>query len=599
MKPKTPNSAVGRKSFVLLGMLSLGAVVLLLFLTPPAKGYEISLYRAYPWYFWGLIALCMLIGQFTILRSALVEDGDDDSWAYGFVLLLVTNAVLLLMPYIRGYPVYGRADVLTHVGYVQNIAVDGVIGSMNVYPNFHILIQMLSFATGVEPRGLINLVPVVISFVYFGSMYLVAQHLFDDRTKVLFAVAFLSVPVSTHLNATPFSMSILLAPFCIYLFIKEQQTNTLATRTALVVALIAQVIYHPLTALFLIITFGVYHVVRQSHRFGRSHLGPTNVMSLVLVVFTAWYYNFAGMIRRFESVFGVLLATESGTSVYASYSETVARTSPALADLVRIAVFRYGLAALLVGLGALFLLVAYWLWRRDRYEMDLFTALFSVVFVVFSAGSVAFFVNDFIVGFGRPLAYSRLFNVVLAGALFYLLWQHLPIGWPQVGVRASLGVVLFLIVVLTIYGMYPSPMSTGINHQVTEMELEGSEWVFENRNQDLLIDEFGISQYRPYDALYGTYGIPNTIRNENTLPPEHFNYTVNEHYGESYDRDTYLLLTKLGRVTYQEKFPDYRQYWRYTPEDYDRIERDKTVTHVYDNGEFDAYLVNGINGTST
>jgi len=587
------------KAIALAGLALFGLVTVLLFLVPPASGYEISIYRAYPWYFWVFVVGSILLGQATVLHSAITGDENDRSWVFGLALLMLTNAVLIFQPYIRGYPVYGRADVLTHIGYVWNITTDGVIGASNIYPNVHVLVQSLAFATGLEPRVLLNLIPPVFSLIYFGSMFFLVTELFSDRRQILFGAAFVTLPVSAHLNAVPFSVSILLAPFVVYLFVKEQRTNAVAVRSALVLAVVAHVIYHPLTTVFMLIAFGLYHAGKRIPRIQRDGLGPTHVFSLMFVVFTTWYYNFNGMIRRFESVFGVLLATESGTSTLESYSETVSRTSPNLLDLLEIAVFRYGLAALFVGLGGIFLVVAFVLWRRDEYEPDFFTGLFSAVFVLFSAGSISFFVNDFIVGFGRPLVFARIFNVVIVGALFYLLWRHVGGEVTTVDPNLVTAGTLLLIISLLVFGMFPSPISTQTNHQVTEMELDGSKWLFENRNEQFDTEEFGIAQYRVYETHYGTYGTQQNIRKQGTLPPEHFNYTEHQRYGASYEQDTYLILTRLGRITYQEKFPDYREHWRYTPADFDRLERDTSVARVYANGEFDAYFVHGRNGTAT
>jgi hypothetical protein len=44
-------------------------------------------------------------------------------------------------------------------------------------------------------------------------------------------------------------------------------------------------------------------------------------------------------------------------------------------------------------------------------------------------------------------------------------------------------------------------------------------------------------------------------------------------------------------VTYPAQFPEYRRFWRYTPENFDRLNRDETVSQVYDNGEFDLYMI--------
>lgn len=40
--------------------------------------------------------------------------------------------------------------------------------------------------------------------------------------------------------------------------------------------------------------------------------------------------------------------------------------------------------------------------------------------------------------------------------------------------------------------------------------------------------------------------------------------------------------------------PDAPGNWQFTPDAYERLERDKTVARVYDNGDYDPYLLAGV-----
>jgi hypothetical protein len=578
-------------------VLTLLAIVIVI-LIPPARGFEPSLYQVFPWYFFALIGGAILVGFLPVYRTARGRAVDARTWMLGLVPVLVSNALLLFMPYIRGYPVYGRADVLTHVGFARNIATSGVV-SNNIYPNTHLLVNALAYATGLDIATVINLIPPAISFVYIGAMYLLARVIFDDDSLFLLAVPFtiLLIGGRAHLGPVPYGMSVFLVPFALYLFIKEQQTKAISCRIALIVALVSLIIYHPLTALFLMFVILVYILAKKSRRFSAEHIGPTNIGSLAFAVFATWYLNFAGIIFRLESVLNVLVGSTETTSTLDSYTATVSRTSPELIDLVRIAIFRYGKSMLLFTLAGLFIL-AIVLWYLNGVwspTLNIYTAVFMICFTGFAVGSVLFLVNNLIVGWGRPLMFANIFSTLLAGGLFYVYYRRLSDrDSPLRSLDISYGVVMVLLVGLVVFSLYPSPLTTHMNVQVTDMELDGTDWLFEHRSENIQTEEFGLSQHRFYEVHNGEQPLPDGLRRHETRPPPHFNYTEHQTIGESYTSDTYLMITEYGRVTYQVKFPEYEQFWQYTPEDFSRLERDPTVSRMYDNGELDLYYIEGV-----
>jgi len=191
--------------------------------------------------------------------------------------------------------------------------------------------------------------------------------------------------------------------------------------------------------------------------------------------------------------------------------------------------------------------------------------------------------------------FAKLFGGLLAGAFFHELLETST--WRRVG-RAALYVTVAVLVVINTFGLYSSPYVIDNNPQVTKTELSGGEWYLEHRDPDHTLAEVGIAVYRLRDALYGrnTYPADKNVPGNRPPVPDRFNYTIHDTVGTSYEEDRYLVITEFGRIFYPETYPEYRQFWGFTPSDFDRLERDQTVDHVYDGGGYDTYR---INGTST
>lgn len=583
------------------GIISL--LVVILFAVPSAGQYEISIYRAFPWYFWALLVGSIVVGQTLILRGALGDGESGPYWQLGVLMTLLGNAMVVFMPYIRGYPYYERADVLTHLGYIQVIEATGVVGTENIYPNIHQLVLALSYATGLEPMRVINAVSAVISlFSILAAVALVAA--VYDRRRALFTVPFVCLLVggTAHMNASPYAQSVLLLPFVLYLFVREQQTHAVSVRFALAVSLVALVIYHPLTALFALLFFAIYAVSHLSVVRGvlfASDESPPNLTGagtatrLLLGVFVAWYYNFAGILIRANSILNRLLGTTDGDSRLEAYRSTVSRTSPALVDILGIAVLKYGLSAILFGLAGLHFATLLVRRARNRVAMGAFELSFLMTAMTFVGLSVVFLVFDLIVGFGRPMMVARYFAVLVVGSFCFDLYQRFG---ESVTVSRVMVVVLTVLVLLSVLGAHHSPMTIRINQQVTDAELDGSGWYLTQGDEAVELTEYGINIYRFEDALRGFRS--NNVTEDVDPPPDHFGYDAGETLGAQYGESHYLAITSAGRQFYPEVWPGYRRFWRYTPDEFDRLEDDRTVSQVYANGGFDLYLVEGTNTTA-
>lgn len=582
----------------LLGVAMLIGAVVIANGTPPASQYELSIYDAYPIYFWVLVVGATLVGSLVILASA--TPPINRSWMFGLILVFMTDVLVLLLPYLRGYRMYGRADAMTHLGYIQDLIAFGGIGN-NVYPPVHILALTVSEATGAGFMATVMLMPVLLSAVYFGALFYLMDQLFSSRERILFGLPFAMLPVlgQAHAMFRPFDLSLLLVPFVLYLFVKSQRTPSSATRAALVVALVSLLVYHPLTASFLIAMFFLYFVVLYAPKIRIQYGTPTNVLSLSAAVTAAWYANYAGIIRRFETIYNQLFGFQEGEAPIQAYTEA-AEASPALIDVVRVMSFKYGVEFVLFGLGFAFFLVVSYLSIRGRYVPDGYSLMFVGTVGIFSVGGLGFLLSDLIVPHDRPFQIAKIAAVVLAGQLFYLLWEY--VDWASYGtntrtaLRASVSLAIVVLVVFSTFGLYTSPLMAGSNHQVTDMEMDGANWLTAYGDDSNGLMTWGMSYRRFYHAQNGV-GTP-TYDNTSSVP-DHFNYTEHEYFGQSLADDRYLIITRQGRIVYPGVFPDYRERWRFTPDDFERLDRDRTVVRVYDNGDYNQYLVHARRGSPT
>jgi hypothetical protein len=434
------------------------------------------------------------------------------------------------------------------------------------------------------------------AFVFLGGLFYLARGIYS-RTHALYALPFVLVLVLGLQQAKPFALSTLYVPFVLYLFVREQRTSAVPVRVFLVVSVFGVVLYHPLTTVFLLVVLGLYLALKTTNAFESGWAGPTVVPSLTVVAFAAWYVmSFVGIVRRFETVVGRFTGSLSGQSELQTVAAAINTFSPEPLDLATIAALEYGTEVVIYSLAGLFVGYAALRWLRGGGGLNVYLTLIAVVYALFTGLAVLFFVNDFIVGWGRVLAFENVFVAILCASLFYALQRHASTSASRHRVFAAMSVVLLVLAVVGVASAFPSLPAREHNNQVTEMEIQGTEWVLDNREDGRPVDAYRISLWRFEHLHSGT--LNESVRQGGSRPPEHFGYRGNDTLGGTYGDERYLIVTALGRLTYPEIYTDYPDFWGFTPADFERLETDTTVSRVYDNGEFDLYAVSPPASTS-
>ena len=119
---KNNNLKTDRKLKILciLPFLFLISALLIILSTPASTSYEMSIYDVYPLYFWFLLIFSIFTGTLVLIESYPVAN-ETKYWKIGLLAIIVSNIILLIMPIIRNYPIFGREDILSHLGWIKYI----------------------------------------------------------------------------------------------------------------------------------------------------------------------------------------------------------------------------------------------------------------------------------------------------------------------------------------------------------------------------------------------------------------------------------------------------------------------------------------------
>jgi len=232
------------------------------FYRAPSDGtYEFSIYSSLPLTFWTSLIISILIG-FIILYATLRYSSRAYS-LLGVSVILLSNTILLLLPIIRGYFIYGRGDVLTHIGWMNTIIDTGSIQYLH-YPVDHILGAIITYLTGVSTFTITSLIPFIFSILLIPSIFILSKLVLHSNKQVIFAVILGSMMLfgnNYHLLFAPSHEIFLLLPLSLFIFIKSCSSDLhIRYKILFLLIIISTVLFHPMNSIiliFIIVCFGI------------------------------------------------------------------------------------------------------------------------------------------------------------------------------------------------------------------------------------------------------------------------------------------------------------------------------------------------------
>lgn len=587
-------------SFLFFSLLMLFAVLYILLVSvPPSRGYESSIYDMYPAYLW-LMILALLFGGQLLLITGLASNGAN-KWGRRCAVFVMgsTDLILLSIPFIRGYQIYGREDVLSNIGWTNEILRNGSIGNTDLYPMDHLLAASIQDATSIGVEHVAGVVPIVTTALFSLSFYvMMTKALRSDRYRSI-ALTLVMIPLFGNLNLSfaPHSQSLLLLPICIYLVNRTRTINRPTPFSlVLIVFTILVVLFHPLTGMTLLVIFAVLgRREEQEENKMKSRLSGKSfgyVLIMGLVVFLGWQAYQVLLAYDLRIVYTGLFL-EGPQSELQSYSTLIAYAGVEIPNLLRLVLLTYGQAIALVV--AAFWAALHLLRRKEAGIVPRHESLsITISFAFFLLASVVALLLPYLFGFSRNLWVAMIFGLMLVFTYVGSLvssWRTKP-RINRVRMQTVFSIVAFLIVGFSLFNLYPSPTIKEQNQQVSLSETTGMESFFTSRDQSLRIMEMGESQLRYYDLFFGRDAPAENIAYGNsTRIVDHFGYDEQLRLGDSYSDQTYFILSSRGRDFYPSIYPEFRDQWRFTPEDFQMLGSDSTVQLIMTNGDIELFIV--------
>jgi len=588
--------------------------------SPPASGYEISIYDAYPWYFW-FFHVASIAGGIGILVHQAFAKEKSNWWVAGLSIIIIANTIFLLLPEFRGYAFYGRGDTPTHLGRIRDILNTGHVGESNFYLIEHILGASLIRVAGVSLENITSLFFVLFSGIYIANMYLLAKSAGKHSGQALLTIAFASPLIYSffHVNIHPNIFSLFMVPCLLSLYHKRELHSSNRLENTIVLLLFAFFItfFHPVTTLFVIIiffTFGLAYVLYSrflnhgSFEHGQYGIIGKNFFGVSLIMFITffmWYFSYVSICQSFKRVADWLFY-QIGKPLITAQLEPLAEAELTPFQTFELFVNRYGAIFLLLFVSSLSLIYVLKRNLSKNQDSEPVTFTYSVQFLI------ALFIGAIML-FGyfaeyNPVRVARLplfMGTILSGLVIYDFIAGHAKNNPNRKSKSRqrlifivvIGIVIIAMAALSLGSVYDSPRTCKSNSQVTWMEVVGTKWFERSKSLDIPVIVNSAQSLRRFeDYNFGIDSSPITrAKIDRKRLPSHFGYVGNNTIAKALDfQDRYMALFKLDKVV-PLFFPENvrPKVYQWTTEDFKRLRIDSYTAQIYDNGEFEVWRVYG------
>lgn len=581
---------------------TLVVALLIIAITPPATGYEISIYDAYSGFLWVLISINILLSIYLIISRC---EGESKSWLVGFFSILLLESIILLLPIIRGYFAMNRGggDIFHHLSTAIQILNFGQIPTTDMYPMMHILLALLQF-TSIDLMMLSFLLSIAFFISYVLYFYILGRTVLNTtKGGMLFSIFALPLIFSfSHYAYYPFQFALYLIP--LELFILSKLNTNIQNKSGYYVCLVAISLFivycHPVIAIFNFIMFSIFALIRGVKQ-GTSGLIKSNVAMntafISFVTFSLWYIQHMNLMRLTQGVLSKLLG-DSVPDTILDYQMSVVSTSDASLWLIADRFIKiYGTNSLYIFISVIFILyIIIQYYRHGKVHSP--DAIYSLQFIVAICIGFVFVVADLIIfELIRTVSYALIFCTLLCGLFFYRLSE----SRSQINRVGSINLVITLIIstvcILSMLTLFPSPWTGAVNPAFTFAEKQGTDWTIDNNiNVPILTNELRNTKFIDYHNQI--------VQNDNLQRPIIYHEGIPSHFGynetwpitksvASLDEGTlFMVTTDLMKLTpYAVPIERRNRLKWFEDSDFSLLNQDPTVDKVYSNNGYEAWRI--------
>jgi hypothetical protein len=600
-KTKTEKIYSQKKFVTVLSIISFSLLVIILTIIaikPAAHGYENSIYTAFPWYFW-LFFIGMNFSAFLLLIFTIFSTKKSNVWVFGFLILLIGNFILILLPFFRGYCFYGgaTADTFSHIGYVKEIFNTGYVSSDNFYPIIHIFIYYFSDLTNIPVTTIVFFIPAFFSILYPLFVFLLVKSFTKDINKSLL-IAALSFPLQFsffNLDLHPVFFSFILTPLIIYLYHKKNNSQIKFPFSVIIIMLCFLIVFfHPLTTIAIIVIFTIFIVGNLFNK--KIEYSNSSILFILTLIFIVWYTSFNSSMYSMKLIYENIRYGSSYSLATSSLS-TLGTANLTMFQTIWIFFIKYSEIIIYAVLSFLFLMVIIrkFSFYVSKKNLEFIYGLQVVATFLFAA--VMMISNFSVIELIRCLLFFIMMSTIASGLfIFYLIEKNNKQDLRKkklLFITLIIGLLFFNCTICT-FNVYSSPYTYEINRQFTYQGYEGTAWFVKNRELNIQVySDAGFNFERMEHYMNGVSDGNTRIKKELQGTPTHFGYLQNETVFQTFNYTvTYLVTTQTGRLAVNA-FPKNIQprVRQWTQQDFVKLNQDPTVNKIYLNNEVECWLI--------
>jgi len=574
----------------------------------PVLNYELSIYDAFPWYFWSSIILLLFIGEFIFIELIFKDNKSPVKLFSGISCIFFVNIIIILLPVFRGYIIYGRGDVLTHLGMIKDILITGYSGSENFYPFSHILTSQIVIITGIPINTSIMLIPIIFYIIYFIFIIYLADIIAPSfEAKVLILAFSLTLYFSYFFSMfLPTQLCFYYCVMILFLFFRalKKNENCYPYKILLVITIISAPFVHPLGTVFLFFFFLTYILILGINKKIQDKMMESDAISNVfstktgdLLLLTAitlislytWLSCFPFFRAGIKKIYNIIFM-DVGVTPIERYNEQIQKTGFDLFQIIEIVIKNYGNAAIIVTMSIISIFLFIQIIRSKKPKDLSMYLLFSSLFVLFSIMFIGFsFVDFYVSNPYREFIWGLLWGCILCGLIFS---DFISTIWKKIesqDIRKKIIPILLLMIILTtgiigIYNIHLSPIILRANQQVSVSEMTGMIWFLNYQTQQssiTFIDEF---IWRSPSVIWRQEAPDRQDLGNFFISPPHFGYSTSNRVNLT--TNSYLVIDPYNTQMYNILFPTKGSFFA---EDFRRLNRDYSLSTIYSEGDFTIY----------
>lgn len=579
-------------------------------------GYEASIYTAIPLLSWIFLIISIISGISIIVHQIYAREHERSNlWKIGLLLILLSFTVIISLNILRGYAMWGRGDAPTHLGVILNIISSGHIEGQNFYPALTIHLAQFSFVCDIAPIVIYNYVPIFFALLYILFMYLFAKSVLPLKGQVILATIAATASITflhshhTTLQLCPNHLANLFLPLAFFLLIKSSTINTTRLKMQFCLLFIIMTfllpVFHPIPAnalllmLLTIVLTAKILGVKSKNLSKIDESSPKLKVTALLILFVwgfTWissFYVLDDMIRNLHT-----LATAGAPTHLAFLIEDIQYAqaygySP-LEQFLKV----HGCHLIFIILTLVSIPIVLKRMPADKSIISLGSLYGPIgIFILITA---AIYISNLIGGPLRIFEYAIMLSAIFVGFTLYHIIQKAQHSSNHsrylLKPKLYVSLVLLILILVSIGGVlrfYPSSYVLVPNSYITQTEIEGMEWCFDNKDNNIGITSLCIPVSRFVAFLVPLEREPfryTPIKSSEVRLPWHFGYAENTTLGESYTWDNYMVLSEMDRTIYKEVFPKMAEL-RFCSSDFEKLEHDPCVDKLYNNGGLDVWYI--------